>query len=162
MRDPSLVERMNAVTHHRGPDDTGVWCDDHVTLGNDRLAIIDISPAGHQPMESADGRYIIVFNGEIYNYRELKQSLSRYPFKSQSDTEVILAGFAKWGVDIFHRLNGVFAIAVWDKLERELVLARDRFGVKPLYFFHDGKRFIFSSELKALLLHDIPRAIDQN
>lgn len=148
--DKSLVERMNARTRHRGPDDTGVYVDDHVTLGNNRLAIIDVSDAGHQPMTTEDGRYTIAFNGEIYNFKELRAELTQYHFKSDSDTEVILAGFAEWGTHIFEKLNGIFAIALWDTQKRQLLLARDRFGVKPLYYSALGNDILFSSEVKAL------------
>lgn len=150
--DVALVEKMNAVTSHRGPDDTGVFSDGQVTLGNNRLAILDLSSAGHQPMVSADERYVIAFNGEIYNYKELKAELRSYPYKGESDTEVLLAGFSRWGSDLFRRLNGIFAFAVWDKEKRELYLVRDRMGVKPLYIYKREKKVLFSSELKALLM----------
>lgn len=148
--DARLVERMNARTRHRGPDDTGVSEKEGATLGNNRLAVLDLSAAGHQPMSTPDGRYTIVFNGEIYNYRELRQELSSYSFKSSSDTEVILAGYHAWGAGVLEKLNGIFALAIWDSNERELVLARDRCGVKPLYYSTVGKDIVFSSEIKAL------------
>lgn len=159
--DTALVERMNAATRHRGPDDTGVWSGEGSSLGNNRLAIIDVSVAGHQPMKSADGRFVIVFNGEIYNYKELRCELPDYPFKSESDTEVLLAGFSRWGTGLFSRLNGIFAIAIWDRQESELFLARDRMGVKPLYVYRHNETVIFSSEIKAILERaDVPRRLN--
>jgi len=144
---------MNAVTAHRGPDGTDFFVAPNVSLGHNRLAIIDLSPSGAQPMKSRDGRYVIVFNGEIYNYRELRNELSAYPFQSTSDTEVILAAYEAWGKKAFARLNGMFALALFDAKERKLILARDRVGIKPLYYHADGARLIFSSEIKALLEH---------
>jgi asparagine synthase (glutamine-hydrolysing) len=142
---------MNDATHHRGPDATGIWRDDFATLGNNRLAIIDLSPDANQPMTSASGRYIIVFNGEIYNYRELKKELPAYPFATQSDTEVILAAFEKWGYGAFAKLRGMFGLAIWDTEKHELTLARDQSGIKHLYYRREGKRIAFSSELKGVL-----------
>ena len=161
-RDDALIRRMNTVTAHRGPDGTGVFCNGSVSLGHNRLAIIDLSPAGAQPMFSSDGRYAIVFNGEIYNYRELREELrGGYRFRSSTDTEVILAAYAKWGTGAFARLNGMFALALWDAKEQKLVLARDPVGIKPLYYFASGERLVFASEVKAMFLHaDIPRQID--
>lgn len=150
-RDRALVERMNTRTRHRGPDGTGIFEDGAVTLGHNRLAIIDLSPKGAQPMKSSDGRFVITFNGEIYNYKELREELKGYKFASQSDTEVILAGFARWGTGVFERLNGIFAFALWDSREKELYLVRDRIGIKPLYVFRDGSQVLFSSEIKAIL-----------
>src|SRR5919112_1298850 len=151
---------------HRGRDDEGVWTSASVDaagrracLGHRRLAIIDTSSAGHQPMLSPDGRYALTFNGEIYNYRELRarlESLGR-EFRTDTDTEVLLAAFAEWGEDCLRLLNGMFAFAVWDERERTLTLARDRLGIKPLYYADvrgaggDGDSFVFGSEVKALL-----------
>lgn len=149
--DDALVKRMNDATRHRGPDATGIWRDDFATLGSNRLAIIDLSPGANQPMKSASGRYILVFNGEIYNYRELRAQLAQYPFSTQSDTEVILAGFEKWGTGVFAKLRGMFGLAIWDNEKHELTLARDQSGIKPLYYRRDGKRVAFSSELKGIL-----------
>ena len=159
-RDEQLIKKMNEVTRHRGPDDRGLYLDDGVSLGHNRLSILDLTPAGHQPMFDASGRLAIVFNGEIYNFEEIKRELAGYPFKSASDTEVILAAFDKWGADCVKKFNGIFAFAIWDKEKRELFLTRDHVGVKPLYYFWDGARFIFSSEIKAILEHDIAREID--
>ncbi len=156
----AMVEAQN----HRGPDDRGTFSADGISLGHNRLSIIDLSPAGHQPMDVLGGRYTIVFNGEIYNFQELRQELQAkgYQFKSKTDTEVILYAYAAWGRECVKRFNGIFAFAVWDRDKRELFLARDHIGVKPLYYFWDGKRFIFASEIKAILRHDIAREIDRD
>lgn len=159
-RDRELVERMNAATAHRGPDGTGIYESDQVTFGHNRLAIIDLSSLGAQPMQSADGSLVITYNGELYNYRELRSELSGYPFKSETDTEVILAAYAKWGVACLKRFNGIFAFALWDAREGVLVLARDPMGIKPLYYcIQDGTVF-FSSEIKALLEIGVARTLD--
>lgn len=160
---PDLVTRMNAVTRHRGPDGTGVWTGEGITLGNNRLAILDLSNHAAQPMRSGDGRFVIAFNGEIYNFRELRAELTGYSFKSDSDTEVLLAGFSTWGVDIFARLNGIFAIALWDIQREELFLARDRVGIKPLYIYRHEGYLAFSSEIKGLLEDErISRRLDKS
>ncbi len=160
-RDEALAKKMNARLAHRGPDGTGIFCSANITLGHNRLSILDLSNAGAQPMKSDDGRYVISFNGEIYNYRELRAELSSYPFKSESDTEVILAAFKTWGEEALARLNGMFAIALWDEREKELYLARDPVGIKPLYYHALGARLIFASEIKALLEHpEVVRHID--
>jgi len=148
------IRQMNAILAHRGPDDSGFFVDDNISLGHTRLAIIDLSPTGHQPM-SYRGRYVIAFNGEIYNYRELKRELQEkgHEFASDSDTEVILAAYAEYGADCISRLNGIFAFAIWDNEEKKLALARDQIGVKPLYYHWDGSRLIFASEIKAIFAH---------
>ena len=155
-----LIQKMNQATEHRGPDGTNVFLDDLISLGHNRLSIIDLSDRANQPMASFDGRQIIVFNGEIYNFKELKRELEDYPFKTESDTEVILAAYKKWGNDCAKKLNGIFSFAIWDRELKELFLARDHIGVKPLYYFYDRERFIFSSEIKAILAHNIFREID--
>lgn len=161
-KDERLVRGMNAVTGHRGPDGTGVFLGDGVSLGHNRLAIIDTSDAAAQPMKSCDGNFTIVFNGEIYNFKELKRELAdRYSFRTWSDTEVILAAYREWGASCVGRMNGIFAFAIWDAREKSLFLARDPAGVKPLYYFWNGKTFIFSSEIKAILSHGIPRILDR-
>lgn len=160
-RDEELIRRMNKVTAHRGPDGTSVFIAPGISLGHNRLAIIDLSPAAAQPMKSTDGRFVISFNGEIYNYRELKQELFAYPFRSATDTEVILAAYEKWGERAFARLNGMFAFALWDEREKELRLVRDPVGIKPLYYYEGEERLIFASEIKAILEHsEVPRRID--
>lgn len=158
-----LVQRMAKTLTHRGPDDFGAWTDPAagVALGFRRLAILDLSATGHQPMHSADGRYVIVFNGEIYNYRDLRTELEKcgHTFRGTSDTEVVLAGCSKWGAEgLIPRLWGMFAIALWDRHERKLVLARDRLGKKPLYYGLFAKVHLFGSELKALHAHPAFRA----
>jgi asparagine synthase (glutamine-hydrolysing) len=149
------VERMTTTLIHRGPDDAGCWCDGGAgaALGFRRLAVIDVGPTGHQPMVSSDGRFVIVFNGEIYNFIELKAELAREgsTFRGSSDTEVILEAAVRWGAEAaIPKLWGMFAIALWDRQERSLLLARDRLGKKPLYFAMDGDRVTFASELKAI------------
>lgn len=142
------------IMKHRGPDGDGIYRADGVALAHRRLAIIDLA-GGCQPMPYADGRYTITFNGEIYNYRELRAELSAlgYVFATSSDTEVILAAYAAWGVGSFPRLNGIFAFAIWDAAQQELILARDHLGIKPLLYHHDGAGLRFASELKPLLAH---------
>lgn len=144
---------MVQTLHHRGPDDHGVWAGPGVGLAQARLSILDLSPAGHQPMRSADGRYFISFNGEIYNFLELREVLSGfgYRFHSGSDTEVLLAAWAAWGPACLERLNGMFAFALWDSAARTLTLARDRFGIKPLYYGVADGQIAFGSEIKAVL-----------
>ena len=152
------VGRMADTLTHRGPDDAGAWVDASagIALGFRRLAILDLSPTGHQPMFSSDDRYTIIFNGEIYNYRDLRAELEKLGgrFRGQSDTEVILEGCVEWGVEpMLRRLNGMFAIALWDRQERRLTLARDRVGKKPMYYARLNDVFLFGSELKALRIH---------
>ena len=134
---------MNSCMQHRGPDDEGVFVNEAVALGHRRLSIIDLSSAGHQPMRSHDGRFHIVYNGELYNYKELKFELQRvvsgsgqsaYFFQTETDTEVIIAAYARWGEDCVKRFNGMFAFAIWDNEKKELFIARDRLGIKPLYY----------------------------
>jgi len=156
----NIAIRMADTLRHRGPNDFGFWADaaSGIALSMRRLAILDLSAAGHQPMESASGRYIIVFNGEIYNYEDLRNELLKgeqpYAFRGDSDTEVMLAAFDRWGVEpSVERFNGMFAFAVWDRADRSLTLGRDRFGEKPLYYSRSGSHFIFGSELKALRAH---------
>lgn len=157
--DPARVERMTDALAHRGPDGSGVWTDHGVGLGHRRLSIIDLA-GSPQPMHSADRRAVIVFNGEIYNFRELRRELEQagFAFRTSGDTEVILAAWAKWGVDCLARLDGMFAFAIFDLERRALFLARDRFGVKPLFLAHlsDGS-IAFASELKGLLAHPLLR-----
>jgi len=154
-RDPSAVAAMNEAVIHRGPDETGIAASDSWTIGMDRLAIIDLSPAGHQPMTTADGRYTIVFNGEIYNYRELKAELRAEGavFRGDSDTEVVLEGYARWGAEVAGRLRGMWAFAIRDEVTGRIFLSRDPFGIKPLYLYRDGGFLAFSSEIKGLLAH---------
>lgn len=147
----ATVSRMIRVMSHRGPDDEGVVSHNGVTLGHKRLSVIDLSKAGHQPMASFDGRYIIVYNGEIYNFQDIRSKISDYVFCSQTDTEVVLAAYLKWGRECLHKFNGMFAFAIWDKKNQELFIARDRVGIKPLYYYSKDNIFLFSSELRSLL-----------
>lgn len=152
---------MNAATVHRGPDGSATYENTGVTLGHNRLAIIDLSPEAGQPMTDASGRFIMVFNGEIYNFKELREQLTSYAFKTQGDSEVILAAYQTWGAEAFGKLNGIFALAIWDTEEQSLLLARDSVGVKPLYYHVDGSRLVFSSEIKAILETGVERVLDQ-
>ncbi len=153
-----IVQAMTDTLSHRGPDDSDVWTDPEaeLALGHRRLSIIDLSEAGRQPMASACGRYLITYNGEIYNFRELRAELEQHghTFRGHSDTEVLLAALAEWGVaNTLGRVNGMFAFVLWDRKRRRLTLARDRTGKKPLYYGWCGNSFVFGSELKALRVH---------
>ena len=150
---PAILQRMTDALAHRGPDGEGHWIEGGVGLGHRRLAIIDLSPAGHQPMISADQRYVLIYNGEVYNFRELRAELESAGcwFRSRTDSEVVLLALATWGAKAFDRFNGMFALAFWDRKERTLLLARDRFGIKPLYYAEQGGIFAFGSEQKAIL-----------
>lgn len=148
---PQRVVRMTNAIAHRGPDAEGFYDDPCIALGHRRLSILDLSGAANQPFFDTSGNYVMVFNGEIYNYLDLKQQLSDYPYTTSSDTEVLMAAFCKWGIDCVKKLEGMFAFAVWDKRNETLWLARDRMGVKPLYFFRNENAFAFSSEKRSLL-----------
>jgi len=152
----SALQRLR----HRGPDDQGIWSEGRIYLGHTRLSILDLSPLGHQPMSYKNGRFWITFNGEIYNYLELRQELASlgHRFVSQTDTEVLLAAYSQWGVSCLEKLRGMFAFGIWDRETRTLFLARDRVGEKPLYYWTDSNTLYFASELKALvtLLPQIP------
>ncbi len=157
--DPDLPQQLSSVLAHRGPDDCGFWLDQdpHVALVHRRLAIVDLSPAGHQPMLSPDGRYVLIYNGEIYNHAALRKELERAGagpvagWRGHSDTETLLAGFAFWGVrETIERAVGMFAVALWDRREKQLILARDRFGEKPLYYGWVARQFVFASEIAAI------------
>lgn len=151
--DVALVQKMNAETKHRGPDGSSVYEDGQVTLGHNRLSIIDTSNASAQPMKSTDGRYVIVYNGELYNYQELRSELeSVYTFKTTGDTEVLLAAYSVWHEEMFPKLRGIFAFGIWDTKSNELILARDHMGVKPLYYKLNNGVLMFSSEIPALLV----------
>ena len=164
-----LAEKMGAALRHRGPDDAGIWLDETrgIALAHRRLSIVDLSPAGHQPMLSQNGRYVIAFNGEIYNFRALRQELEReiggIAWRGVSDTEALLESLAHWGVTAaLRRCSGMFAFALWDRQERTLTLARDRMGEKPLYYGFAGHVLLFASELKALRAHPAcPSAISR-
>ena len=156
------IRMMNAALAHRGPDDDGVYEEEGIALGHRRLSIIDLSSDGHQPMNYAN-RFTIVFNGELYNFRELKKELSEITFKTNSDTEVILAAYAKWGENCLKHFNGMFAFAIYDQSNQELFIARDRLGIKPLYYSQVNEQLLFSSEIRALLASGmIPKKMDLN
>ncbi|MEE9528624.1 MAG: asparagine synthase (glutamine-hydrolyzing), partial [Dehalococcoidia bacterium] len=153
--DISMLEMMVQSLRHRGPDDFGYWTNNKAALGHTRLAIIDLTEAASQPMTTQDSRYVLVFNGEIYNYRELRRNLEQdgEVFQSTSDTEVILLGYRKWGKEILERLRGMFAFAIWDAHLQQLFLARDRIGIKPLFYAPMADGLAFASEIKAMLEH---------
>jgi len=159
-KDPELIERMNQALQHRGPDDQSTYIDDTVSLGHRRLAIIDLTSAGRQPKCNEDGSIWIVFNGEIYNFQEIRPLLEKagHSFSSNSDTEVIIHAYEEWGTGCVERFNGMWAFAIYDKNKGTLFFSRDRFGVKPLYFCRNEKGLIFSSEIKGILQHQIERA----
>jgi len=149
------LKRMTRSLAHRGPDSEGFYIKDNIGLGHRRLAILDTSDKGLQPMSSKDGNWYLVFNGCIYNFPELKQKLRRkgHVFHTGTDTEVIVEGLAAYGPEFFERLNGMFAIAAWNRIEENLYLSRDRFGIKPLYYWFDGKTLLFASEVKGFFAH---------
>ncbi|GEO03210.1 asparagine synthetase B [Adhaeribacter aerolatus] len=144
------LEIITDCIAHRGPNAAGYFFDGTIGLGHRRLSILDLSAAANQPMYAANERYVIIFNGEVYNFQEIAPELG-VPLKTTSDTEVILESFVKWGPDFVHRLNGMFAFAIYDKQEQQFFLYRDRMGIKPVYYYYDGQRFAFSSELKVLV-----------
>ncbi len=150
-----IITLMRDTLVHGGPDDAGNYVDDQnsLTLGHRRLSILDLSPLGHQPMEFEN--FVITYNGEVYNLKEIRKELEKegYTFKSKSDTEVILKAFHRWGFDAVHKFRGMFAFAIWDKTKKELILCRDRVGIKPFYYYYKDGFFAFASELKAFHLH---------
>src|SRR5215831_2113326 len=147
-----VLKKMLAVVRHRGPDDDGTYLSGQVGFGFRRLSILDLSVAAHQPMTSADGMVTLVFNGEIYNYLELRRDLKSrgHTFSSSGDTEVLLHSYLEWGPSCLSRLNGMWAFVLHDRRSNTLFGARDRFGIKPLYYHQDAGRFIFASEIKAI------------
>ena len=155
---PTLKAMTDAIAH-RGPDGEGLWLDGNVGFGHRRLAILDLSDAAHQPMKSRDGKVVLIYNGEIYNFRELRRELEEegYNFRSSGDTEVVLNAYHAWGINCVHRFNGMFALVVWDGRRETLFMARDRYGIKPLYYWCSGSTLLFSSEIKGLLQHKAVR-----
>lgn len=151
--DANKVKSMMSVMKHRGPDNDGVWTDKKTSLGFVRLSIIDLSIEANQPMTEESGRYVIVFNGEIYNYIELKEELKSegFNFKTKTDSEVLLKGYIKWGSLVLNKCNGMFAFVIYDTIEKKLFVARDRYGVKPFYYYYDNNRFIFCSEITPII-----------
>jgi asparagine synthase (glutamine-hydrolysing) len=161
--DVDLLRQMSQCIAHRGPDDHGIYLKDHIGLAHRRLSIIDLSPSGHQPLSNQDETIWITYNGECYNYKDFFPILKSkgYQFKSDSDTEVILHLYQEYGLDFLDKLDGMFAFAIWDSKLDRLILARDRIGIKPLYYYFDSKRLLFASELKALLADPtIPRELN--
>lgn len=162
VKDPAVIKDMVLALRHRGPDDEGFFIKDNVAMGHARLSVIDLE-TGHQPLFSPDGDLAIVYNGEAYNFPELKKALSAkgYRFGTTSDTEVVLEAFKEWGRDSFLKINGMFSLAVWDERNKKLMLARDKFGKKPLYYGRFGNVFIFASEIKSILKHpSVKREMD--
>lgn len=159
----ALISQMTDRIAHRGPDSGGHFLFEEGALGHRRLAIIDLNPESNQPFKDHSGRYTMVFNGEIYNFKEIKAELiNDYPFKTKSDTEVVLASYIKWGPKSLSRLNGMFALAIWDNLKKELFVARDRVGIKPLYYYSKDGLMMFSSEIRALIATDlIPKQLNK-
>ncbi len=159
------LHRMIHCQAHRGPDGQGAYEEpsDGIYLGHLRLSIIDLSAQASQPMKDADDRYMLIFNGEIYNYQEIRSGISDYPFKTQSDSEVILASYRKWGKDCVKYFNGIFGLAIWDKKEKSLFISRDQLGIKPVYFALDPDKIVFASEIRALLSSGLlPKKINQS
>ena len=151
----NILKKMTDVVSHRGPDGEGFWTNSFVGFGHRRLAIIDLSPLGHQPMQTEDGSLVIAYNGEIYNFHNLRIELEAkgYAFRSKTDTEVLLKAYQEWGADCISRLNGMFAFAIWDSRNNRLFAARDRYGVKPLYYSFRNGTLLFGSEIKSILQH---------
>jgi asparagine synthase (glutamine-hydrolysing) len=163
-RDDGLIQIVSDTLFHRGPDQSGSYCDEAVSLGHRRLSIIDLTEHGRQPMSNEDGTIWISYNGEVYNFKELRARLEDkgHVFQSRTDTEVIVHAYEEYGRECVHRLNGMFAFALWDRRRRELLLARDRLGVKPLYYYHHGGKLVFASEIKAILqVPEVEREINQ-
>lgn len=147
----AIVDKMNDRIAHRGPDADGLFTCANAVLGHRRLSIIDLHESSNQPFHSYDGRYTLVFNGEIYNFKELKAKFDDYPYKTSGDTEMIIAAYSALGTDCFELFNGMFALAIWDHQKEELVLARDRMGIKPLYYTHVNQSIVFSSEIRPII-----------
>ena len=162
--DNEKITQMNRVTDTRGPDDSGVYCDDKVSLGHTRLSIIDLSEKGHQPMCNEDQSVWLTYNGEIYNFQGLRQDLidKGHVFRSNTDTEVILHAYGELGLDFVKTFNGMWAFCLYDKRDNTVVLGRDQFGIKPLYYYIDDEKLIFSSMITAILCHDIPTDFERS
>lgn len=164
LAETATLRAMASAISHRGPDNEGVWCEGNVGLAHRRLAVVDLSDAANQPIWSPDGRYALVFNGMIYNFRELRGELQAlgHTFRSNTDTEVLLFALIHWGDQALNRLNGMFAFVLWDRRNQELLMARDRYGIKPLYYCRQGQLFAFGSEQKAMLaIPELSRRIDK-
>ena len=158
-----IIEGMNKALAHRGPNAEGIFLDDDVALGHKRLSIIDLSSGANQPMLSADQNIVLAFNGEIYNFKEVKALLPDYNFITNSDTEVVLAAFQKWGEACINQFNGMFAFAVWNKEQKQLTICRDRLGIKPLYYYLDEQKLVFASEIRSVLKSGlVPKKLNKN
>jgi asparagine synthase (glutamine-hydrolysing) len=151
----NILKEMTDIIKHRGPDGEGFWTSSFIGFGHRRLAILDLSPSGHQPMQNDNGNLVITYNGEVYNFQNLRIELEAkgYRFRSRTDTEVVLKSYEEWGKDCIYKFNGMFAFAVWDNQKKELFLVRDRYGIKPLYYYYKNNTFLFGSEIKSLLQH---------
>ena len=163
--DKALIKKMSSVLNHRGPDDEGVYIKNNVGLAHKRLSIIDLTSAGHQPMSNEDGSIFIVFNGEIYNFLDLRDELIEkgHCFTSKTDTETIIHLYEEKGVECVHDLRGMFAFAIWDENKKRLLIARDRAGKKPLVYYHNDEGLLFASEIKSLLMDpSIKKDVDYN
>ena len=164
-KSPEVAEimKMNKAIKHRGPDDQGCFKFENAVLGHVRLSILDLSSKGKQPM-SNDKRYWIIYNGEIYNFKKIKKQLVDlgYKFYSETDTEVILNAYKEWGVDSFNKFNGMWSFAILDIHKKELIISRDRYGVKPCYYYTDNEKFIFSSEIKGIYSSNTKIELDKN
>jgi asparagine synthase (glutamine-hydrolysing) len=163
-KNEALVTRMTETIHHRGPDQDGIYCDEHVSLGHRRLSIIDLSEHGRQPLGNEDGSIQVTYNGEIYNFQEIKDDLiaKGHVFHGKSDTEILVHGYEEYGYDLLQKMNGMFAFAIWDRNKQRIWIARDRIGIKPLYYYCQNGKFIFASEIKAILEDpEVPRIVNK-
>lgn len=160
--DEAVLKDMNRIIHHRGPDGEGTYVDKNAGIGSTRLAIIDLREIANMPLYDTQNRYVIVFNGEIFNYIEVRKELLQkgHKFTTDSDTEVVLNAYKHWGEDCLHKLNGMWAFAIWDKRERSMFCSRDRFGVKPFYYYMDSDRLIFASEIKQILARGVDKTVN--
>ena len=162
--DPDLINIMTSSLYHRGPDDYGIFVDKNIGLGHRRLSVIDLSPAGKQPMCNEDESIWITYNGEIYNFKEIREDLEKkgHRFKSDTDTEVIIHAYEEYRERCLSLFNGMFAFVIWDSNKKQMFLARDRLGIKPLYYSINNNRIIFSSEIKSILLFpEFQRRVNQ-
>ncbi|MBU0711640.1 asparagine synthetase B, partial [bacterium] len=162
--DSAMLQRANDAMTHRGPDDSGYYIDGHVSIAMRRLSIIDVA-GGHQPISNETEQIHIVYNGELYNYQHLRKTLQQkgHRFKTKTDTESILHNYEEKGTDLFADLNGMFAFAIWDSVKQSLLIARDRLGIKPLFYYEDEEKFIFASEIKSILAYgDIDKTLDHH
>jgi asparagine synthase (glutamine-hydrolysing) len=160
----SVISEMNRLIRHRGPDGDGIFSEDNVSIGSNRLAIIDLRHIADMPLYDTEGRYVIVFNGEVFNYVELREELLKkgYKFNTNSDTEVVLNSYKEYGEECLHKFNGMWAFAIWDKKEKVLFCSRDRYGIKPFYYYNDNERLIFGSEIKQILSTGINKEVNDD